>query len=61
MTSTSLADFSLAFEKLDATGKNWTTFRQRFQIAICQKEAWGHLNGTSQCLTPVDPASITPA
>ena len=60
MTSTSLADFSSALEKLDATGKNWTTFRQRFQIAVRQKEAWGHLDGTSQRPTPADTANVTP-
>lgn len=61
MTSSSLADFSSAFEKLDATGRNWTTFRQRFQIAVRQKEAWGHLDGTSTRPVPADEANVEPA
>lgn len=61
MTSTSLADFSSAFERLEATGKNWVTFRQRFQIAVKQKDVWEHFDGTSPRLTPADPAKATPA
>lgn len=60
MTS-SLADFSSAFEKLDATGKNWMTFQQCFEIAIRQKKVWGHFDGTSLHPTPADPAAPTAA
>ncbi|KZT63778.1 hypothetical protein DAEQUDRAFT_641880, partial [Daedalea quercina L-15889] len=60
MTS-SLADFSSAFEKLDATGKNWMTFQQRFEIAVRQKKVWGHFDGTKPCPTPADADAPTAA
>ncbi|KZT63679.1 hypothetical protein DAEQUDRAFT_679965, partial [Daedalea quercina L-15889] len=61
MTSSSLADFSSAVEKLDSTGKNWMTFQQRFQIAVCQKKVWNHFSGASAIPVPADPNAVTAA
>ncbi|KAI0652181.1 hypothetical protein C8Q79DRAFT_997327 [Trametes meyenii] len=44
--SQSLSDFIAGVEKLDSKGTNWIVFEQQFSIAVKQKEAWGHFNGT---------------
>ncbi|PCH37788.1 hypothetical protein WOLCODRAFT_52828, partial [Wolfiporia cocos MD-104 SS10] len=44
----SLSDFISGFEKLDPKGKIWLVFEQQFTIAICQKEAWDHFDGSSK-------------
>ncbi|KAF9801896.1 hypothetical protein IEO21_10017 [Rhodonia placenta] len=52
--STSLTDFNSAVDKLESTGKNWLTFHQRLQIAVCQKKVWKHFDGMSPHSTPAD-------
>ncbi|KZT66515.1 hypothetical protein DAEQUDRAFT_657361, partial [Daedalea quercina L-15889] len=54
----SLADFSSAFKKLDAAGKNWLTFQQCFQIVVRQKKVWNHFDGTTP--RPVPAAATSP-
>ncbi|PIL28278.1 hypothetical protein GSI_09566 [Ganoderma sinense ZZ0214-1] len=57
--SVSLADFVAGVDKLDATGKNFILFRDQFQIAVTQKEAWDHFSGTSVRPAPAIPATPT--
>ncbi|PIL24581.1 hypothetical protein GSI_12465 [Ganoderma sinense ZZ0214-1] len=57
--SVSLADFVAGVDKLDATGKNFVLFRDQFQIAVTQKEAWDHFSGTSVRPAPAIPATPT--
>ncbi|KZT66430.1 hypothetical protein DAEQUDRAFT_658537, partial [Daedalea quercina L-15889] len=59
--TTSLTDFSSAFEKLDSTGKNWLTFQQHFEIAVHQKKVWGHFDGTLTVPTPTAATAPTQA
>ncbi|KAI0323246.1 hypothetical protein GY45DRAFT_1264968, partial [Cubamyces sp. BRFM 1775] len=47
-SSQSLADFIAGVEKLDSKGTNWLLFEQQFTIAVKQKEAWSHFDGTSK-------------
>ncbi|KAI1788092.1 hypothetical protein LXA43DRAFT_975007 [Ganoderma leucocontextum] len=58
--SASLADFVAGVEKLEATGKNFILFRDQFQIAVTQKEAWDHFDGTSVRPVPATPNAPTP-
>ncbi|PIL29341.1 hypothetical protein GSI_09392 [Ganoderma sinense ZZ0214-1] len=57
--STTISDFSAALDKLDPTGKNWLTFQRRFTIAVRQKDAWSHFDGSTPHPAPADPAKPT--
>ncbi|KAI1787679.1 hypothetical protein LXA43DRAFT_837737, partial [Ganoderma leucocontextum] len=58
-SSTSLADFVHAIDKLEVRGKNWVSFKRHFTIAVRQKEVWDHFDGTSPCPTFADPNKPT--
>ena len=58
-SSTSLADFVNAIDKLEVRGKNWVSFKHHFMIAVHQKEVWDHFNGKSLCPIPADEAKPT--
>ena len=58
-SSTSLADFINAIDKLEVHSKNWVSFKHHFMIAVHQKEVWDHFDGTSPCPVPADPANPT--
>ncbi|PIL28794.1 transcription factor [Ganoderma sinense ZZ0214-1] len=53
-SSTSLADFVNAIDKLEVRGKNWVSFKRHFIIAVRQKEVWDHFDGTTACPVPAD-------
>ena len=60
-SSTSLADFVNAIDKLDVRGKNWVSFKRNFTIAVRQKDVWEHFDGTSPRPKPADDKAPTPA
>ncbi|PIL37456.1 transcription factor [Ganoderma sinense ZZ0214-1] len=60
-SSTSLADFVSAIDKLDVRGKNWVSFKRNFGIAVRQKDVWDHFDGTSPRPVPADAAAPTAA
>ncbi|PIL34675.1 transcription factor [Ganoderma sinense ZZ0214-1] len=59
-SSTSLADFVNAIDKLEVRGKNWVSFKRNFTIAVRQKDVWDHFDGTSPRPTPADAKAPTP-
>ncbi|CDO78107.1 hypothetical protein BN946_scf184638.g3 [Trametes cinnabarina] len=59
--SLSLSDFIAGVEKLDSKGTNWLLFEQQFTIAVKQKDAWGHFDGTSIRPVPAVPDTPTPS
>ncbi|OSD05208.1 hypothetical protein PYCCODRAFT_1347660, partial [Trametes coccinea BRFM310] len=60
-SSPSLSDFIAGVEKLDSKGTNWLLFEQQFTIAVKQKDAWGHFDGTSTRPVPAVPDTPTPS
>ncbi len=45
---TSLSDFALAVDCLEANGSNWVIFQHQFTIAVQQKRVWGQFDGDVQ-------------
>ncbi|PIL23016.1 hypothetical protein GSI_14323 [Ganoderma sinense ZZ0214-1] len=60
-SSTSLADFVNAIDKLEVRSKNWVSFKRNFTIAVRQKDVWDHFDGTSPRPMPADANAPTPA
>jgi hypothetical protein len=47
--------------KLHERGNNWAIFALRFKMAVKAKSLWGHMDGTSTCPVPANPANVTAA
>lgn len=61
MTSVKLGDDFLRIPKLDASGKNWVSFRDRFRIAADARGHLGHIDGSeTEPRDPIDRTGTSP-